>query len=99
MGGYQLINFADVNLVSGTGKVIKGIYETIKGNYRKPTVIHKLTIDNIEQTDVYAQFVVSGSDYKATISQGTITVTNNDTVTFTSVSSTSSTSGNSGVHF
>ena len=83
MGGYQLINFADVNLVSGEGKIIKGIYESIKGNYRKPTVIHRLTIGNVEQVDTYAQFVVSGSNYTATIAQGTITVTSDDTVTFT----------------
>lgn len=83
MGGYQLINFNDVNLTSGNSVTIKGIYESIEGNYRKPTVIHKLVINDIEQSDTYAQFVVSGNDYKTTITQGTITVTSEDSVTFT----------------
>lgn len=82
MGGYKIIDFLDTNLVSGNGVKIAGTYNAIEANYRKPTLIHRLTIDGVEQTDVFAQFVVADSNFKTEIAQGSIVITDDDTVSF-----------------
>lgn len=37
-GGYKLIDFKENNIVLATPTTIKGVYDAIEHNYRKPTI-------------------------------------------------------------
>lgn len=43
-GGYKLIDFKENNIVLATPTTIKGVYDAIEYNYRKPTLITENTI-------------------------------------------------------
>ena len=45
-GGYKLIDFKETNITLATPSTIKGVYEAIENNYRKPTLITGLVIGN-----------------------------------------------------
>lgn len=81
-GGYQILDLNDTNLVSGNGKTIGGIYDLIEGNYRKPILLSGLVIDGIEQADVFVQFTVSEDSFKTEIAQGSIVITDDDTLSY-----------------
>jgi hypothetical protein len=63
MGGYQLVDFKDINLTTNAVK-IEGVYETIESNNRKPLLLHNGVVNNVERADCYAFCVVDGTDFK-----------------------------------
>ena len=82
IGGYQILNFNNVSLTSGSGVKIEGVYDTLEGNYRKPILISGLVIEGIEQVSTFSQFVVADGSYKTELAQGSIVITDDDTVSF-----------------
>lgn len=82
MNGYKIIDLKHVNLTDGVAVTIDGIYEHIESN-NKATMLTNIVIDNIEQDSVFVQFVVSNKNFETKITQGTIVVTDSDTITLT----------------
>lgn len=81
-GGYKIIDFKDNPLTTGgVATTITGIYDSIKGSYRKPLLLSGLTIDSIKCNDVYAPATVSGTNFVFTAYGKTITITDTDAVT------------------
>lgn len=81
-GGYKIIDFKDNPLTTGgAATTIIGIYDSIKGSYRKPLLLSGLTIDGIKRNDVYAPATVSGTNFVFTAYGKTITITDTDAVT------------------
>ena len=63
MGGYQLVDFKDINLTTSKVK-IDGIYETIESNNRKPLLLHNVVVNNLEIADCYAYCVAIDQKYQ-----------------------------------
>lgn len=64
VGGYKMISLNDVNIIpNGDAVTIKGIYEKIEHNYRKPVLLGGLTINGVERADRYITFSVDDSDF------------------------------------
>lgn len=82
LGGYQIIDFKDTNLVSGNGKTVNGVYEALEGTYRKPILITGLTIDGVEQNDVFVQVTVADGSFKIELVQGSLVITDDDTISY-----------------
>lgn len=80
-GGYKIIDFRDVNITTGTGATVSGIYESIEKNHRKAILISGITIDNVEKPDCFVDCEVSGSNYTFTAYGKTFTITAEDKVT------------------
>lgn len=80
-GGYKIIDFHDVNITTGTGATLSGIYDAIKKNHRKAIMISGITIDNVEKPDCFVDCEVSGGNYTFTAYGKTFTITNADKVT------------------
>lgn len=83
--GYKIIDFGDINLVSGTPSTIAGIHKQIENTYRKPYLFCGLTIAGVEKPAIFPEVSVASSKYTATIYGGTIEIDADDNVTFTSV--------------
>lgn len=83
-GGYKIIDFKGVNLDpdASSAAVIDGIFDSIEANHGKATLISGLVLDDVEKTDFFGRFAVSSGDYVLTIDEGTVTVTDDDEVTF-----------------
>lgn len=62
-GGYKLIDFKETNITSTETSTIKGVYEAIKNNYRKPTLITGLVIENVEKEDTFVNFEHNTNEY------------------------------------
>lgn len=82
MSGYKIIDLQHVNLTDGVAVTINGIYEHIESN-NKATILTNIVIDNIEQDSVFVQFVVNNKNFETKITQGTIVITDSDTITLT----------------
>ena len=88
-GGYKLIDFKDNNIVLSTPTTIKGVYDSIKYNYRKPTIITGLVIDSVEKEDTFVNFEHGENVYNGLLGMTAndkvlfITITNEDVVTIT----------------
>lgn len=80
IGGYQIIDLEDKNLVTGTPTQYKGLYDKIEAT-RKPVLLCGITIDGKEYHNTYTAFYVDGSNFTATVYGKTITLTDNDVVT------------------
>lgn len=82
MGGYKIIDFGDVNLLTtnADGVTISGVYSAIEHNYRKPLLLHGLVIDGVEKADVYAPATSGDNEYTFSAYGHTITVTSLDIV-------------------
>ena len=93
-GGYKIINLKGVELDSGVAKTVKGVYESLENNYGKATMLSGLNIDGKVYGDMYVNFVVADTDYVATTYLGTVTISDDDTVTFNA--SSGSTQGGNG---
>lgn len=81
-GGYKIIDFKDINIVTGTGATVTGIYESIEESHRKAILISGITIDGIEKPDCFVDCEIADSNYTFTAYGKTFTVTNADLVTF-----------------
>lgn len=82
-----MVDFKNANL-SSTATTIKGIYNMIEGNYYKPLLLSNLVIDNINKPSIYAEVSVSETNYSFSVYGGTITITEEDKVSYTAVSDT-----------
>lgn len=81
-GGYKIIDFKDVNILTGDGAIVPGIYDDIKKSYRKAIMVSGITIDAVEKPDCFVDCGVSGSDYKFSAYGKTFTITSENKVTF-----------------
>ena len=88
-GGYKLIDFKENNIVLTKPTTIKGVYDAIEHNYRKPTLITGLVIENVEKEDTFVNFEHGENVYNGLLGMTAkdkvlfITITNNDVVTIT----------------
>ena len=81
-GGYKIIDFKDVNILTSKGATVPGIYDDIKKSYRKAIMVSGITIDGVEKQDCFVDCEVSGSDYKFSAYGKTFTITSVNKVTF-----------------
>lgn len=86
-GGYQSIDFKNVAL-SGTKKVVNGIYEAIEGNYGKATLLTGLNYGGTEKGDVFATITSASSKFYAVAHGYTIEINASDEVKITANSLT-----------
>ena len=63
-GGYKLINLTGHAITTGTAATVKGIYESVEGNYHKTTIVTGLVLDNVEHNDTPVTLVKSGDEFK-----------------------------------
>ena len=77
-GGYKLIDLHNVNLKTGVGTTINGVYDAIKSSYRKPIILTGVVLGSVE-----ANVTVDSGNYKMTVPTGVIVVTKADLVTYT----------------
>ena len=81
-GGYKIIDFKDVNILTGDGATVPGIYDDIKNSHRKAIMVSGVTIDGVEKPNCFVDCEVSGSDYKFSAYGKTFTITSVNKVTF-----------------
>lgn len=84
IGGYQIIDLQDKELVTDTPMQYEGIYDLLEST-RKPVMLCGITIDGNEYHNTYAEFKVNGSQFEATIYGKKIAVTDLDIVTITNL--------------
>ena len=88
-GGYKLIDFKENNIVLNAPTTIEGVYDAIEHNYRKPTLITGLVIENVEKEDTFVNFEHGENVYNGLLGMTAkdkvlfITIANNDAVTIT----------------
>ena len=80
-GGYRIVDFNDVNITTEPVK-IDGIYDKIKGT-RKVLLLSGVVLNGTEKHDCFVQVNVTDSNYTVTIYNGTLTITQDDMVSFT----------------
>lgn len=79
-GGYQIVDLGGKSFTLGTGIVVDGTYDKIKGT-RKPIYVSGIVIAGVEYHDTYVDFTVNQTNFEGTIYGKKIVVQNNDTVT------------------
>lgn len=78
-----------ITLFLATPTTIKGVYDAIEHNYRKPTLITGLVIGNVEKEDTFVNFEHGENVYNGLLGMTAndkvlfITITNDDAVTIT----------------
>lgn len=88
-GGYKLIDFKENNIALTVPTTIKGVYDAIEHNYRKPTLITGLVIGNVEKEDTFVNFEHGENEYSGLLGMTAsdkvlfIKITNEDAVTIT----------------
>ena len=88
-GGYKLIDFKENNIDVTKPITIKGVYDAIEHNYRKPTIITGLVIGSVEKEDTFVNFEHGENVYNGLLGMTAndkvlfITITNKDVVTIT----------------
>lgn len=80
-GGYKIVDFKDVNITTGTGVTIAGIYDEIERSYRKAIMISGVTIDKVEKPDCFIDCEVADGSYKFNAYGKSWVITNADLVT------------------
>lgn len=80
-GGYKIIDFKDINLVTGTASTIAGVYDAIESNYRKAILISGIVIDGVEKADTFVDLSIDNANYTGTLYGKTLTITKADLVT------------------
>ena len=79
-GGYQILDLKNTNFALGTGAVVAGAFETIRGT-KKPILVSGIVIAGTEYHDTYVDFTVVSSAFEGTIYGKKISITSTDTVT------------------
>ena len=88
-GGYKLIDFKETDITLSTPTTIKGVYDAIEHNYRKPTLITGLVIGSVEKEDTFVNFEHGANSYNGLLGMTAndkvlfIAITNEDVVTIT----------------
>ena len=79
-GGYQILDLKNTNFALGTGTVVAGAFETIKGT-KKPILVSGIVIAGTEYHDTYVDFTVVSTAFEGIIYGKKISIANTDTVT------------------
>lgn len=80
-GGYKIIDFKDINLVTGTASTITGVYDAIKSNSRKAILISGIVIDGVKMADSFVELSLVSANYTGKLYGKTLTITKADAVT------------------
>lgn len=81
-GGYKIIDFQDVNIVTTDGATIVGVYESIESSHRKALMVSGITLDGVQKPDCFVDCEVADGNYTFTAYGKTFTITKEDKVTF-----------------
>lgn len=79
-GGYHIVDFKGGDINGGT---IKGLYESLEGSYGKAILVAGLTTSGNGIREQFADVTLDGANYKLVLSEGTITVNENDSYIYT----------------
>lgn len=79
-GGYQIIDFGDVNITT-TGVTVPGIHQAIKSSYRKAILISGVTLNGVEQRDCFVDCISASGNYTFSAYGKTFTISAADKVT------------------
>ena len=79
-GGYQILDLKNKSFALGTGAVVAGAFETIRGT-KKPILVSGIVIAGTEYHDTYIDFTVVSSAFEGTIYGKKISIASTDTVT------------------
>lgn len=82
VGGYQIVDFKNIDFARVNDFEIPGIYDLIEGT-NKVLLITGIVIDEIEQNDVYVSKQTYGSDFIINLYGYTLYIQDNDVVTKT----------------
>lgn len=82
-GGYKIIDFKDINLVTGTASTIAGVYDAIERNYRKAILISGIVIDGVKKADSFVELSLVSANYTGKLYGKNLTITKADAVTVT----------------
>lgn len=80
-GGYKIVDFKDINITTGEGVTVAGVYESIESSHRKAIMLSGVTIDSVEKPDCFVDCEVQDSNYTFSAYGKTWTITNADLVT------------------
>lgn len=80
MGGYQILDLKNTAFVKNTAQVLEGAYEKIEGT-RKAILLTNVNVDGTEYHDTFIEG--SGTPFTATVYGYTLTIADDDNVTFT----------------
>lgn len=78
-GGYQIVDFGGKSFTIGTSRMVKGVYDKIKGT-RKPIYVSGIVIADVEYHDTYVEFTETSNGFEGTIYGKKISVLNNNIV-------------------
>ena len=83
-GGYQILDLKNTNFALGTGEVIAGAFETIRGT-KKPILVSGIKIAAKKYNDTYVDFTAGKTGnviaFEGTIYGKKISIASTDTVT------------------
>lgn len=79
-GGYKIVDFQDKNITSDAGITLVGIYESVEST-RKAILVSGLTLDGVEQRDVFVNPVNGENNFTFSAYGRTFTVTSEDAIT------------------
>lgn len=80
-GGYHIVDFKDVNILTDGGATVIGVYESIEQNHRKAIMVTGVTIDGVEKPACFIDCEVADGSYSFKAYGKTFTITNADNVT------------------
>lgn len=83
-GGYQILDLKNTNFALGTGAVVAGAFETIRGT-KKPILVSGIVIAGAKYNDTYVDFTIGKTGniiaFEGTMYGKKISITNTDIVT------------------
>lgn len=80
-GGYQIIDFQDVNITTENGATVVGIYEEIEGTHRKAILVEGVTIDGVEKRSCFVDCEAGDNSFSFTAYGKTFTIGHDNTIT------------------
>lgn len=83
-GGYQILDLKNTNFALGTGALVAGAFETIRGT-KKPILVSGIVIAGAKYNDTYVDFTIGKTGniiaFEGTMYGKKISITNTDIVT------------------
>lgn len=83
-GGYQILDLKNTNFALGTGALVAGAFETIRGT-KKPILVSGIKIAAKKYNDTYVDFTIGKTGniiaFEGTMYGKKISITNTDIVT------------------
>lgn len=80
-GGYQIIDFQDVNITTENGATVVGIYEEIEGTHRKAVLVEGITIDGVEKRSCFVDCESGDNSFSFAAYGKTFTIGHDDKIT------------------